>query len=74
MSEFLKLNGKDLTRGAVLAALLVLTSSFTTILEAGAFPTVAQLLQIGKWTGMAAISYLLKNLFSNSSNEPFKPE
>jgi hypothetical protein len=74
MSEFLKLNGKDLTRGAILAALLVLTSSLTTIFESGNFPTVSQIIEIAKWTGMAAVSYLLKNLFSNSTNEPFKAE
>jgi hypothetical protein len=74
MSEFLKLNGKDLLKGAIVAALAIITASLATILDAGALPTTAELANIAKVAGTAAISYLLKNLFTNSSNVPFKPE
>ena len=74
MSEFLKLNGKDLFKGMIVAALAVLTSSIGLILEAGALPTSAEWLQIAKVVGTAAVSYLLKNLFTNSNGQILKTE
>lgn len=74
MSEFLKLNGKDLFRGLVVAVLAIITSSLSVILDAGALPTTEQLLAIAKVVGTTAVSYLLKNLFTNSSGQILKPE
>jgi hypothetical protein len=74
MSEFLKLNGKDLFKGMIVAALAVITASLSVILDAGALPTVAEWLQIAKVAGTAAVSYLLKNLFTNSNDEILKDE
>jgi hypothetical protein len=74
MSEFLKLNGKDLFKGMIVAALAVITASLSVILDAGALPTVAEWLQIAKVAGTAAVSYLLKNLFTNSNDEILKAD
>jgi hypothetical protein len=74
MSEFLKLNGKDLFKGMIVAALAVITASLSVILDAGALPTVAEWLQIAKVAGTAAVSYLLKNLFTNSNDELLKAD
>jgi len=74
MSEFLKLNGKDLFKGMIVAALAVITASLPVILDAGALPTVAEWLQIAKVAGTAAVSYLLKNLFTNSNDEMLKAD
>lgn len=74
MSDFLKLNQKDLLKGAVVAILAVVCSSLSVILDAGSLPTVEEWMAIGKVAATAAISYLLKNLFTNSKDEPFKAE
>jgi hypothetical protein len=74
MSEFLKLNGKDLFRGLVVALLAIITSSVSVILDAGALPTAEQLIGIAKLVGTTAVSYLLKNLFTNSNGQILKPE
>jgi hypothetical protein len=74
MSEFLKLNGKDFFRGLVVAVLAIITSSLSVILDAGALPTTEQLIGIAKVVGTTAVSYLLKNLFTNSNGQILKPE
>ena len=74
MSEFLKLNGKDLFKGMLVAVLAITTSSLSVILDAGALPTVAEWASIAKVAGTAAVSYLLKNLFTNSSDQVLKAE
>ena len=74
MSDFLKLNSKDLLKGVIVAVLAVICSSLSVILEAGGLPTVEEWAGIAKVAGMAALSYLLKNLFTNSKAEPFKGE
>lgn len=74
MSEFLKLNGKDLFKGMLVAVLAIITSSVSVILEAGTVPTMAEWMGIAKVAGTAAVSYLLKNLFTNSSDQVLKPE
>lgn len=74
MSEFLKLNGKDLFKGMIVAALAVITGSLSVILDAGALPTGAEWLQIAKVAGTTAVSYLLKNLFTNSNDELLKAD
>jgi len=74
MSEFLKLNGKDLFKGMLVAFLAIITSSLSVILDAGALPTMAEWVNIAKVAGTAAVSYLLKNLFTNSSDQVLKAE
>lgn len=74
MSEFLNLNAKDLIKGLILAAIVAALGSLQNILAEGSLPTVEQWMAIGKMAGSAIVSYLLKNLFTNSKDEPFKVE
>ena len=74
MSEFMKLNAQDFIRGIIVAALVAVLGSLQTILEAGHLPTGAEWITIGKMAGAAIISYLIKNLFTNSQGEIAKPE
>jgi len=74
MSDFLKLNGKDLFKGMLVAVLAMITSSLSVILDAGALPTAAEWMGIAKVAGTAAVSYLLKNLFTNNNDELLKPD
>ena len=74
MSDFMKLNSKDLFKGMIVAVLAVVCSSLSVILDAGALPTAQEWVSIAKIAGTAAVSYLLKNLFTNSKDEPFKAE
>ena len=74
MSDFMKLNGKDFLKGMLVAALAVVCSSLSVILDSGSIPTTEEWISIAKVAGTAAVSYLLKNLFTNSKDEAFKPE
>jgi len=74
MSSFLSLNAKDLVKGLVVAALVAVLGSVQTILEAGELPTADQWGNIAKMAGAAIVSYLLKNLFTNSQDQLFKAE
>jgi len=74
MSEFMKLNAQDFIKGIIVAGLVAVLGSLQTILEAGALPIGAEWLTIGKMAGAAIISYLLKNLFTNSQGQIAKPE
>jgi hypothetical protein len=74
MSDFMKLNSKDFFKGMIVAVLAVVCSSVSVILDAGALPSTQEWLSIAKVAGTAAVSYLLKNLFTNSKDEPFKAE
>ena len=70
----MKLNGQDFIKGIIVAGLVAVLGSLQTILEAGALPSGAEWLTIGKMAGAAIISYLLKNLFTNSQGQIAKPE
>lgn len=74
MSEFLNLNGKDLVKGLIVAGITAILGSLQAILEAGAMPTSDQWMGIAKMAGAAIISYLIKNLFTNSKDQAFKVE
>lgn len=74
MSEYLNLNGKDLIKGLIIAAITAGLASIQTILAEGDWPSGDQWVNIAKIVGASVISYLIKNLFTNSKDEPFKPE
>ncbi len=74
MSEYLNLNGKDLIKGLIIAAITAGLASIQTILAEGAWPSGDEWVNIAKIVGASVISYLIKNLFTNSKDEPFKPE
>ena len=74
MSNFMSLNGRDLIKGAVIAVLVAVLGSVESILSAGELPTADQWASIAKMAGAAVISYLIKNLFTNSQDELFKAD
>lgn len=74
MSNFFNLNLVDLAKGFIVAGLTVILTGLYEALSAGAFPSLAQLAQIGSLGLAAGIAYLIKNLFTNSSGKPFKTE
>jgi len=74
MSKLFQLNAQDVLKGIVIAALVTVLGSIQSILEAGELPTQTEWMNIAKMAGAAIISYLLKNLFTNSQGQIAKPE
>jgi hypothetical protein len=74
MSNFGKLDWKDLGKGLIIAVLTVIFSSLITTLEAGILPKWAEI-STALIAGLAAgLAYLLKNLVTNSDNKLIKTE
>lgn len=73
-SAYLTINVADLVKGATVAAGTVMLSLIGSMVESGAFITEQQLVVSVKAGILAAISYLVKNLFTNSKDEMFKSE
>ena len=69
MSNFGKLDWSDLLKGLIVAVLAIVTSSLSVIFDAGAIPTAEQWMNIAKIAGTAAVSYLLKNIFTNNTGD-----
>jgi len=67
MSSFLRLNGEDLIKGAIVASLTAVLGSIYAILQTWLVPTLVELKTIClAWVG-AGCSYLIKNILTNSS-------
>lgn len=73
-SAYLTINVKDLVKGAAVAAGTVMLSLIGTMIESGALMTEEQLLISVKAGVLAALSYLIKNVFTNSQDQMFKSE
>jgi hypothetical protein len=73
-STYLSVNIADLIKGATVAAGTVMLSLISSMIESGAFITDAQLIMAVKTGVLAAMSYLIKNVFTNSKDELFKSE
>lgn len=73
-STYLTINVSDLVKGATVAAGTVMLSLIGSMIESGAFITDAQLIMAVKTGVLAAVSYLIKNVFTNSKDEMFKSE
>ncbi|MBU2177504.1 MAG: hypothetical protein KJ556_20620 [Gammaproteobacteria bacterium] len=73
-AKFLRLNMDDLMRGFVVSILSSVLSSAVVILQAGNLPTLAQLKTIALIGVSAGVSYLVKNLLTNSEDKLFKAE
>lgn len=69
MSSFLNLNSRDYWKGLIVAMLAVVIGGLTETLDAGALPSSDQWISIAKLAVSAAISYLLKNLLTNNSDQ-----
>ena len=67
-SNFLQINLRDLTKGIIMAVLGSVVSALLVILNNGALPTLDEWKNIGMLGLMAGLSYLLKNLLTNSED------
>lgn len=73
-SKFLNLDIKDAINGFVVAFLSAALTGIVATLDAGALPSVAELKQAGVIGLTAGLSYLLKNVLSNSNGEFLKKD
>lgn len=64
-----KLNLKDVAKSALVAGGTIVLSSAGAAIEAGGMPTQEGMIVSAKIGLFAAISYLFKNLFTNSKGE-----
>ena len=74
MSKFLSLNTKDFIKGFAISIAAVALTAIAAILQSGQLPTMGQLKVIGVTAVAAGISYLVKNLLTNSDNQFAKKE
>lgn len=72
LSDFLKINILDLVKGAITAAFAAILAIVYPIVESGSL--VFDWNSIWKAALIAAVSYLLKNFFTNSDGQMFKKE
>jgi len=74
-SKFFNVNWADLGKGLLIAFLTALLGGLLELLQTGALPTTWLAFQpILELSLAAAVSYLLKNLFTNSTGEILKRE
>lgn len=73
-SNFLNLNAQDVVKGFVVAFLSAALTGLVATLDSGALPSVVELKQAAIVGLTAGLSYLLKNLLTNSQDELMKKE
>lgn len=73
-SNFLSINWSDAIKGLVIAVLTAVLTGLLKIFETGALPTLADLQTIGIIAITAGLSYILKNLLTNSDGKMMKKE
>lgn len=73
-SKFLNLDIKDAINGFVVAFLSAALTGIIATLDSGALPSVAELKSAGVIGLTAGLSYLLKNVLTNSNGELLKKE
>lgn len=73
-SKFLNLDVKDAVNGFIVAFLSAALTGLVTTLDSGVLPNVAELKQAGVIGLTAGLSYLLKNLVTNSKGDILKAE
>ena len=74
MSNFLNLNVDDLVKGFIVAFLSTALTGVVATLDSGALLTLAELKSAGIVGLTAGISYLLKNLLTNSQGVVLKKD
>ena len=74
MSNFLNLNFDDLVKGFIVAFLSTALTGVVSTLDSGVLPTLAELKTAAIVGLTAGISYLLKNLLTNSQGEILKKD
>lgn len=70
-AKFLRLNARDFFKGMIIAIIAAVITFLTNELQAG---TTIDLKRIGITALIAFLSYLVKNLFTNSKDEILTPE
>lgn len=73
-SNFLQLNHRDLVKSVVVYFISTFITALYTILEAGELPSWEQWQKIAIVSAGATLSYLVKNLFTNSEDKFAKHE
>ncbi len=73
-SKFLTLDKKDAINGFVVAFLSAALTAVLATLDSGALPTLAELKSAGIIGLTAGLSYLIKNVLTNSNGELVKAE
>lgn len=73
-SKFLTLDTKDAINGFVVAFLSAALTAVLATLDSGALPTLAELKSAGIIGLTAGLSYLIKNVLTNSNGELVKAE
>lgn len=73
-SKFLSLNTRDFLKGLIVAIVSAVLTFAYDALAAGELFSESSLKKIGFVALAALLSYLLKNLFTNTSGEIFTPE
>jgi VIT1/CCC1 family predicted Fe2+/Mn2+ transporter len=74
MSNFLNLNFDDLVKGFIVAFLSTALTGVVSTLDSGVLPTLAELKTAAIVGLTAGISYLLKNLLTNSQGVVLKKD
>ena len=74
LAKFGTITGSDFLKGLIVSVLTTASASLYNILQTGALPTLAQLKQVGFVAFFAGISYLIKNMATNSQDQLFKAE
>ena len=74
MSKLFSLNMLDAGKAILVAFLTSFIGAFYAILQTGRFPTSPELGAAALAGVSAAIAYLMKNFFTNSTNQLAKPE
>jgi hypothetical protein len=75
MKEFLSIGTKDVIKGAIMAAIAVVLTALITSIDAGHFPSSFEDIKPMLVSAVGAfVTYLLKNLFTNSDGKFLKRE
>jgi len=73
-SKFLNLDIKDIAKSLLIAAISSFLITIYPILQSGSLPTTTQFKTAIITAIACSVSYLIKNVFTNSKNELFKKE
>jgi branched-subunit amino acid transport protein len=73
-AQFLRLNVQDLLRGLIVAVATAILMPVVLILQQGHLPTTTDMRTAALAALAAGISYLVKNLLTNSNDQMFKTE
>ena len=74
MSNFLRLDYKDVLKSAIVTIIALLLQSVLDILNQNRIPSVEEISSIGWVAIISGVSYLVKNIFTNSNGELFHKE